>query len=76
MFGSEILTVQTSLPLHPYYSISYWRELYPSYCIKTVRAVPQGPHEGPRTIVQSFGEKDLSTKFHHFCAKYVKNDGH
>ena len=32
MPNSEILAVQSSLPLHPYYTISYRRKLYESSC--------------------------------------------
>ena len=38
--------------------------------MKTVREISGRPHEGPKTIAQSSGEKYFSTKFHHFCAKY------
>ena len=38
--------------------------------MKTVKQVPETPHERPWTIVQSTHEKYLSTKFHHFCAKF------
>ena len=33
---------------------------YKQYFIQTVRKVPVRPHEGPRTIVQSFGEKHFN----------------
>ena len=51
----------------------YESKIYDQYFIKTVRKVPERPHEGPWTIVQSFGEKYFSTKFHHFCAKYFSS---
>ena len=51
----------------------YDSEIYDQYFIKTVREVPVRPHEGPKTVVQSSGEKYFSTKFHHFRAKYFSS---
>ena len=40
--------------------------MYDEYIIKLVRKVPGRPHEIPRTIVLSSGEKKNPTKFHNF----------
>ena len=41
--------------------------------MKTVRKIPERPHDDPMTIVRSSGEKHFSTKFHHFGAKYFSS---
>ena len=51
----------------------YDSEIYNQYFIKTVREIPGRPHECPKTVVQSSGEKYFSTKFHHFCVKYFSS---
>ena len=46
---------------------------YDQQILKTVRKVPERTHEGPKTVVQSSGEKYFSTKIHHFRAKYFSS---
>ena len=47
----------------------YESKFYGQYFIKTVRAVPGRPHEGPNVEIQFCGEKYVSTKFQQVCAE-------
>ena len=49
------------------------RKLVSNILMETARKVPGRPREGPRTIVQSSGEKYFSTKFQKFCAKHFSS---